>query len=209
MINFNLPYFSRTPSEFWLRWHISLSSWLRDYLYIPLGGNRNGMLRTYRNLMLTMLIGGLWHGAGWTFVAWGGFHGAILVVYRTLGVDRLIQRTSPINSVGIAVNLVSWLATMTLVMISWVFFRAHSFDTALRAFDAALGTSGYEWSTFAPLVYYVLPLLAVETFQRFSNTTEVLNAGPFFWRYTSRMTAILALVVLSARAGQQFIYFDF
>jgi len=84
MLNFNLPYLAKDPSDFWRRWHISLSSWLRDYLYIPLGGNRHGTLQTYRNLMLTMLLGGLWHGAAWTFVLWGAFHGFILVLYRVL-----------------------------------------------------------------------------------------------------------------------------
>jgi D-alanyl-lipoteichoic acid acyltransferase DltB (MBOAT superfamily) len=84
MLNFNLPYVARNPSDFWHRWHISLSTWLRDYLYIPLGGNRHGTFQTYRNLMLTMLLGGLWHGAAWTFVLWGAFHGFILVVYRGL-----------------------------------------------------------------------------------------------------------------------------
>ncbi len=84
MLNFNMPYLARDPSDFWRRWHISLSSWLRDYLYIPLGGNRHGTLQMYRNLMLTMLLGGLWHGAAWTFVLWGAFHGFILVAYRVL-----------------------------------------------------------------------------------------------------------------------------
>ncbi len=82
MLNFNFPYLAKDPSDFWRRWHISLSSWLRDYLYIPLGGNRHGTLQTYRNLMLTMVLGGLWHGAAWTFVLWGAFHGFILVLYR-------------------------------------------------------------------------------------------------------------------------------
>ena len=80
--NFNMPYLALTITDFWRRWHISLSGWLRDYLYIPLGGNRGSRLRTYRNLMLTMLLGGLWHGANWTFVAWGGLHGLYLVGYR-------------------------------------------------------------------------------------------------------------------------------
>ena len=85
MVNFKRPYFSLNPSEFWTRWHVSLSSWLRDYLYISLGGNRGGTLRMYRNLALTMLLGGLWHGAGWTFIAWGAFHGLILILYRLGG----------------------------------------------------------------------------------------------------------------------------
>jgi len=102
MLNFNLPYFSVSPSDFWLRWHISLSTWLRDYLYIPLGGNRYGTFRTYRNLFLTMLLGGLWHGAAWTFVLWGAFHGLLLMIYRAiapgLGTEkaRSSQASSPV-----------------------------------------------------------------------------------------------------------------
>ncbi len=88
MLNFNLPYAARDPSDFWKRWHISLSSWLRDYLYIPLGGNRHGSFNTYRNLMLTMLLGGLWHGAAWTFVLWGAYHGFLLVIYRAVSAAR-------------------------------------------------------------------------------------------------------------------------
>jgi alginate O-acetyltransferase complex protein AlgI len=209
MVNFNLPYFARTPSEFWQRWHISLSSWLRDYLYIPLGGNRHGTAKLYRNLMLTMLIGGLWHGAGWTFVAWGAFHGAIQVMYRSLRIDQAVARANSRTIAGIAVDLTAWFCTMVLVMIGWVFFRAHSFENSLDVMRVAFGTSGYAWSTFSPLLTYIAPLVLVEVYQRFSNTNEVLNVGPFLWRYTARMTAILALIVFSARAGQQFIYFDF
>ncbi|NJR65449.1 MAG: MBOAT family protein [Leptolyngbyaceae cyanobacterium CRU_2_3] len=86
VINFDLPYFSKTPSEFWQRWHISLSTWLRDYLYIPLGGNRKGKSRTYQNLMTTMVLGGLWHGAAWNYVFWGFYQGALLCIYRALGI---------------------------------------------------------------------------------------------------------------------------
>src|SRR5205085_4621761 len=97
MVNFNLPYFSTNPTEFWQRWHISLSTWLRDYLYIPLGGNRRGSVQTYRNLALTMLLGGLWHGAAWTFVVWGAYQGALLIIHRAVrsirGPNRPAART--------------------------------------------------------------------------------------------------------------------
>lgn len=104
MLNFNLPYAARDPSDFWKRWHISLSSWLRDYLYIPLGGSRHGTFNTYRNLMLTMLLGGLWHGAAWTFVLWGAYHGFLLVIYRVLAtvkerwtsVSRAVRDSGPV-----------------------------------------------------------------------------------------------------------------
>ena len=209
MVNFNLPYFARTPSEFWQRWHISLSTWLRDYLYIPLGGNRGGTAMMYRNLMLTMLIGGLWHGAGWAFVAWGAFHGAIQVMYRLLRVDDLIARTDARTLDGMSINVGAWLSTMILVMIGWVFFRAPSFTNAMEVFTALIGTSGYAFETFAPLLKYAVPLVLVEIYQRFRNTPEVLSTGPFLVRYTARMAAIMSVVVLAAPAGQEFIYFDF
>jgi alginate O-acetyltransferase complex protein AlgI len=209
MVNFNLPYFARTPSEFWQRWHISLSSWLRDYLYIPLGGNRHGTSMMYRNLMLTMLLGGLWHGAGWTFVVWGAFHGAIQVIYRILRIDDIVGRADARTAMGLATNFASWFVTMVLVMIGWVFFSAHTFDSAMSVLTAVVGTDGYRWSTFAPLLGCVVPLLLVEIWQRFSRAVEVLNAGPLLLRYSTRVVVILTLGVLSAPEGQQFIYFDF
>lgn len=209
MANFNLPYFARTPSEFWQRWHISLSSWLRDYLYIPLGGNRRGTAMMYRNLMLTMLLGGLWHGAGWTFVVWGAFHGLIQVVYRVLRIDDVVARADVATLRGIGTNLFFWFCTIFLVTLGWVFFRADSFSNVVEILSTTFGTSGYDWATFWPLLAYVAPLMVAETCQRFCNATEVLNAGPFLLRYTTRTLAVLSLVVLGAPAGHQFIYFDF
>lgn len=120
--NFDSPYKSTSITEFWQRWHITLSSWLRDYLYISLGGNRSGSLNTYRNLFLTMVIGGLWHGANWTYVVWGTFHGLIL------GLERLVKD----RGWGFKVSkVVSWGVTFLLVNIGWVFFRAHSMTDAL------------------------------------------------------------------------------
>ena len=117
--NFNSPYKALDPSDFWERWHISLSSVLRDYLYIPLGGNRHGTYKTYRNLMITMLLGGLWHGAAWTFVVWGAYHGALLCAYR---VFRNRWDTLP----GVARQV----AMFVLVLIGWVFFRSTTFGMA-------------------------------------------------------------------------------
>jgi alginate O-acetyltransferase complex protein AlgI len=117
--NFNSPYQALNPSDFWERWHISLSSCLRDYLYIPLGGNRDGTLMTYRNLMLTMLFGGLWHGASWTFVFWGFYHGVLLCTYRIFRstwdrMPRLLQQALMFSA----------------TMIGWIFFRATTFGQA-------------------------------------------------------------------------------
>jgi len=116
--NFNIPYFSTSITEFWRRWHISLSTWLRDYLYIPLGGNRKGIVMQYRNLFLTMLLGGLWHGSSWNFVIWGGIHGCLLAIERRF------------NLMPKQYNLLNNLLNFTLVTLIWVFFRALNFSDA-------------------------------------------------------------------------------
>ena len=141
--NFNLPYISRNVSEFWKRWHISLSSWFQDYLYIPLGGNRKGKVRTYINLMLVMLISGLWHGAGWTFIAWGALHGVASCVNRAFG-EKLKALGSWVNGAF----------TFIFVTLFWVVFRADSFPTAVKVwtgmFTVHTGINQpYTWSFFA------------------------------------------------------------
>jgi len=208
-INFNLPYFSRTPSEFWQRWHISLSTWLRDYLYIPLGGNRKGRTRMYMNLMITMLLGGLWHGAAWNFVIWGGFHGAIQVLYRVLGLNSLLERRPASGPSGLALHLAAWSFTMTLILVGWVFFVAHSLPDTMTVLVNLLGVSGYPNDAFTTLATYAAPLVLVETYQRVSGRLEILNTGPFLVRYTAALSVLLTIVAFSARGGRQFIYFDF
>ncbi|MFW6288451.1 MAG: MBOAT family O-acyltransferase, partial [Spirochaetota bacterium] len=131
--NFNRPYISKSITEFWRRWHISLSSWLRDYLYIPLGGNRKGRQRTYINIMLVMLLGGLWHGAAWTFVAWGAWHGLFLMGERVLE-DRGHELRLP--------RALSVFLTMLVVVIGWVVFRAQSFPVALNVYAGMIGMNG-------------------------------------------------------------------
>ena len=119
--NFNLPYFSKSITEFWRRWHISLSSWLKDYLYITLGGNRKGLSRTYINLMITMLLGGLWHGASWNFVIWGFIHGLVL------GIEKYLFNRSGRNSFG----WIGSIYTFGVVILAWIFFRASTLDDAI------------------------------------------------------------------------------
>jgi alginate O-acetyltransferase complex protein AlgI len=133
--NFNYPYLARGFSDFWRRWHISLSTWLRDYLYIPLGGNRDGQIRTYRNLMITMLLGGLWHGAAWTYVAWGAWHGFLLAVeHAWRGTHNHIPRTPSVVRDASAIAL-----TFICVAIGWTFFRAATLDDALTLLTTMLG----------------------------------------------------------------------
>ncbi|MNZ23068.1 Peptidoglycan O-acetyltransferase [compost metagenome] len=130
-INFNSPYKSLDIQDFWRRWHMTLSRFLRDYVYIPLGGNRHGELRTYLNLFLTFIIGGIWHGASWMFVAWGALHGAALVVHRAW------------SRLGIKIpRVLAWLITFNFVNLAWVFFRAPNWDVAKRIFDGMFSISG-------------------------------------------------------------------
>jgi D-alanyl-lipoteichoic acid acyltransferase DltB (MBOAT superfamily) len=146
-LNFNSPYKSISIIDFWRRWHITLSYFLRDYLYIPLGGNRKGKIRQYLNLMITMLLGGLWHGAGWTFVLWGGLHGFYLVinhcyssVRKSLG-HNLKQDPWLLKGIG-------WFVTFIAVVVSWVFFRAKDVDTALSILSSMVGMNGIQLPAF-------------------------------------------------------------
>lgn len=140
-LNFNSPYKSTSITEFWRRWHITLSRFLRDYLYIPLGGNRKGKLRRYLNLFITMLLGGLWHGAGWTFMLWGGLHGVYLIInhgwrfiYTQLGYES--RRFEPLT------KALSWLITFVAVVIGWVFFRAESLPASIAMLEGMFGFNG-------------------------------------------------------------------
>src|SRR4051812_20491918 len=161
--NFRFPYFVRTPQEFWRHWHISLSTWLRDYLYIPLGGNRGRGWQTNRNLLITMVLGGLWHGAAWTFVLWGVYHGALLIAYRNAerlaAVRRWVTAPSPLAS------LTSWAVMFHLTCLGWLIFRARSaaqlghlagsvaFNFAPQSIDVQ--------GLLVPLLLYTTPLLVV------------------------------------------------
>ncbi|CAD7287341.1 Peptidoglycan O-acetyltransferase [Campylobacter suis] len=130
-INFNSPYRSLDIQEFWRRWHITLGKFLKDYVYIPLGGNRQGKARTYINLMATFIIGGIWHGAGWTFVFWGFLHGLALVVHRVW------------SGLGFKLNkIIAWILTFNFVNFAWIFFRAKEWDDAIKVIKGMLGMSG-------------------------------------------------------------------
>ena len=209
MINFNIPYVSRTPSEFWERWHISLSSWLRDYLYIPLGGNRGGVLLTYRNLFLTMLLGGLWHGASWTFIAWGAFHGGILIVYRLLNVDRWLagQPTKGVSAAARDVGLVAIMFGLT--MFGWLLFRAPDMAT-VGVFVGGMATAGgWNEAPWGTLAFFVAPLLVVQAWQVRHDELEFLPRLPPFLRLNAVLFLVYSLVFLAPKAPSAFIYFDF
>lgn len=168
MQNFRQPYMAINPSDFWRRWHISLSSWLRDYLYIPLGGNKKGPAKTYRNLMVTMLLGGLWHGAAWNFVFWGGYHGLLLVLQRALRAKR--NPGSDVNISALSQMAMAFI-TFQLVCIGWVFFRAQSLEQVLNIAnqiirlpvpDAAAGTMLGKVCLFSCIPFVVMVIERME-----------------------------------------------
>jgi D-alanyl-lipoteichoic acid acyltransferase DltB (MBOAT superfamily) len=152
-LNFNAPYKAHNVQEFWRRWHISLSTWLRDYLYVPLGGNRKGPVRTYFNLIVTMVLGGLWHGANWTFVAWGTMHGVALALHRlfTRGADG---KPKPASAHWLTRGL-GVFVTFHFVCAAWVFFRASSFAQAetlfIRLFEGSTHVPNLPWQVVAVL----------------------------------------------------------
>ncbi len=201
--NFRFPYAAIGFSDFWSRWHISLSSWLRDYLYIPLGGNRRGRRRTYINLGLTMLLGGLWHGAAWRFVVWGGLHGAYLGIERWLGKRNL---TSGVPKVPAA------LLTYVLVLITWVFFRAQSFGDGWFILQAMFGMRsdsllvGNVNTLLVPLV--TLGLLFTHWMLREDSVEGFWSRLPTAMQVLA-LSAMLIAIVLSPGENRAFIYFQF
>lgn len=206
MLNFNLPYVARTPSEFWQRWHISLSSWLRDYLYVPLGGNRHGTLLTYRNLMLTMLLGGLWHGANWTFVIWGAYHGAILVVYRLLRVDAWLAENDGFRPLRDATLIAGMFA---LTMIGWLFFRAQSFSELAAYVGGFVRDPGLLSADLGQVLVYIWPLLAIQALQLYRRELELFPGLPRFARFNVALYAGCGLLFMTPEGVAEFIYFDF
>jgi alginate O-acetyltransferase complex protein AlgI len=200
--NFNRPYLALSLQDFWRRWHMTLSRWLRDYLYIPLGGNRHGARRTYRNLMLTMLLGGLWHGAAWTFVIWGGIHGTALSVERWAR-ERWVGFRLP--------AWLAWFVTFHVVCLAWVFFRSPDLSTAFDMLGQ-IGASGPSPLVTLPVVFLTVAAIAL----------QALPSG--WWRQAegwlvrqpvaAQGVAFGALLVLAdAAVGQQgvapFIYYQF
>ena len=181
-LNFNSPYQAGSIIEFWRRWHMTLSRFLRDYLYIPLGGNRHGPVRRHVNLLLTMLLGGLWHGAAWTFVAWGGWHGGLLVLNHLW--RAIIARFRLEAVAGAApMRLAGWALTFFLVMLGWVLFRSDGFDTAARMFAAMAGIeSGF--AAFTPSAEHWVELAALGAIAcLLPNSQAIIAGGAGLWRW--------------------------
>jgi len=207
MVNFRLPYFAISPSDFWNRWHISLSSWLRDYLYFPLGGNRNGNYKTYRNLLLTMLLGGLWHGAAWNFVIWGAFHGIILILYRLF--EKYQSNTSlQINNNIAAIPMMMLMFILTIF--GWLIFRANSVDQIwyfITNFSfQSTSTSGNLWFN---LIFFITPLIIVQVFQHYKKDLLIVLKLPSVLLALFYAFLIIWISIFGARESTEFIYFQF
>ena len=201
-INFNSPYKALSIQDFWRRWHITLSRFLKEYIYIPLGGNRKGEFRTYTNLFTTFLLGGIWHGAGWTFIFWGFLHGLALVIHRAW------------NKMGGKLpTLLAWFITFNFINIAWVFFRAKEWDDAIKVLKGMVGMTGVESYHDISLAYIAMALVVSVGLY---NTSQLAEK-----RYFGKLTLFVSLVLflftllqmfnitISSDKVSEFLYFNF
>ncbi len=210
--NFQTPYLSRSPGEFWQRWHISLSSWLRDYLYIPLGGNRFGTFNTLRNLLLTMFLAGLWHGASVFYILWGLYHGALLILYRLYPLHEILPR----HFGRMTGNVLAWLLMFVFTVIGWMFFLSATHHKFIGMAKSAAQAFYYPWDPHMlsygwGLALFTLPLIATDMIG-YRASREFVDVYP---HYSFRVKTILyialfyAIVFFAARDSHDFIYFKF
>lgn len=214
MKNFEQPYLSANITEFWRRWHISLSTWLKDYLYIPLGGNRKGIGRTYINLMITMLLGGLWHGASWNFVIWGGLHGVYLAVHKLMLGQRQPALAYTYNGLnGLSKYAAKAAGTFALVTFTWLFFRAGDLHTTFFFLDKMIHweSSEYAMIFLQITLSFVLMVLVVDFFSYYSKKHAFVQAVPNKGACYGIQTAVLVVTLLFMFQSDPlpFVYFQF
>ena len=209
--NFRFPYFVRSPQEFWRHWHISLSTWLRDYLYIPLGGSRGTSLKTYSNLLITMVLGGLWHGAAWTFVLWGIYQGLLLVVYRAG--EQFRPFCAWTTGHHPLTRLTSWLVMFHLTCYGWLIFRGRSagqLTSMTRSMFTDLDVSRADVNgLLVPLLLYVTPLLLVHAWEAYADDVLVVPKLPAAVRYSVYAATLYLTLLFGNFGGAEFIYFQF
>lgn len=218
-INFNSPYKALDIQDFWRRWHITLSRFLRDYIYIPLGGNRNGELRTYSNLFTVFLVGGLWHGASWMFVIWGALHGSAIVIHRAW------------KSLGLSLNkYLAWFITFNFINITWIFFRAKDWDAAMKVLGGMLGISGiklhhnlnvFPLNTFNSVVYnnvfcnsnltqhsliMIFISFLIIIFLNNTSSMQKVSLSSYTWLYTA---FFFSIDFFNLQSNVEFLYFNF
>ena len=209
--NFRFPYFVRSPQAFWRHWHISLSTWLRDYLYIPLGGNRGRGWQTNRNLLITMVLGGLWHGAAWTFVLWGVFHGVLLIAYRRLEDTAIAQRW--LLGPSATAHVLGWVIMFHATCLGWLIFRARSAEqlgTMLRSLVVGFAPASANVNgLLIPLAMYTTPLLLVHACEAYFNDVLVVRKLPIGVRYSVYAATFYLTMLFGNFGGSDFIYFQF
>jgi D-alanyl-lipoteichoic acid acyltransferase DltB (MBOAT superfamily) len=218
-INFNSPYKALDIQDFWRRWHITLSRFLRDYIYIPLGGNRSGELRTYSNLFTVFLVGGLWHGASWMFVIWGALHGSAIVIHRAW------------KSLGLRMNkYLAWFITFNFINITWIFFRAKDWESALKVLGGMIGTSGiklhhnlniFPLNTFNSVVYnnvfcnsnltqhsliMIFISFLIIIFLNNTSSMQKVSLSSYAWLYTA---FFFSIDFFNLQSNVEFLYFNF
>jgi D-alanyl-lipoteichoic acid acyltransferase DltB (MBOAT superfamily) len=210
--NFNGPYLSQSITEFWRRWHITLSSWLRDYLYIPLGGNRKGEIRTFVNLMLTMLLGGLWHGANLTFVVWGGLHGLYLSIEKLLSEHFGLKLLEDKNKFSVRI-LFKQIICFHLVCLAWVFFRAANIEVAIHYIVRLLNIASFNImniDSFMQQSVIILGLaLALHLLNRKFNLKNTISTWRLEFKFAFLVFTFILLLVMGVKQEVRFIYFDF
>jgi alginate O-acetyltransferase complex protein AlgI len=209
--NFRFPYFVRTPQEFWRHWHISLSTWLRDYLYIPLGGSRGSAAGTNLNLLVTMVLGGLWHGAAWTFVLWGVYHGVLLIAFRAA--DRVRAFHAWVASPRALARILSWAVMFHLTCYGWLIFRARSarqlIEMTRSLFTEFAPSSVNVDGLLVPLLLYTTPLLAVHACEALYDNLLIVPRLPVGVRYSIYAATFYLTMLFGNFGGAEFIYFQF
>ena len=226
MQNFNRPYFSKSITEFWQRWHISLSTWFRDYLYIPLGGNKVKVPRYLLNLFITFLVSGLWHGASWTFVIWGAIHGIYIIIEKLIEKygNNMIRKAAEKRS-NLIIRIIGIILTFSLVTFSWIFFRANNISDALYIVKnlfynfngwfnveyikntvSSIDLKSYE---FLKVLIAISVLFIVELIQRKTSIIKFINLKPIVVRWGIYIFFIIAMLFFKSFQNQQFIYFQF
>ena len=207
MENFHRPYFACTVGEFWHRWHISLSTWFKNYVYIPLGGNRVGRLRNYFNLLVTFVVSGIWHGANWTFFLWGTLHGLLLCIEKALGIGK--QRFTGFR------RFCHWAVTFALVCFAWILFRANTLHDAITVVSGIFCQAGLPDVSFAMFTDLCLAALAIgvvllkEMAEEFHWNVQVAESPSWLVRHSYLVLLIACIILFGVLGGDQFIYFQF
>lgn len=204
MENFRRPYFATSVGEFWHRWHISLSTWFKDYVYIPLGGNRVGKLRNYFNLLVTFVISGVWHGANWTFFFWGTLHGVLLCIEKALGIGK--QKFTGI------IKFFHWAITFVLVCLAWILFRANNLSDAMMVIKGIFTNPGVpkpEYANFIAIGMAMTILLIKEFADEYQWPVRVADSKSWIVRHVYLVMMIAYIILFGVLGGDQFIYFQF